>query len=240
MKRFNYAGFTIIETMLFLGVSGVLIVGILVGAGSSINSQRYKESVRSLQAMLQRQFSEASNVVSEAGSKPCIIAGVSTSNPRGQSECVILGRYITTADGGRSFLIKSVTGEEFSSSVSTNDVAALSNYNLRTSTAIGDSYSVEWGSTLVKPGTNDDLNFSMLILRSPISGVIRTFIDPTNSIHENDIKNLIKSEALKQSVKLCLKSDIISSGGGRSAVLINANASSSSAIETLGEVTSGC
>ena len=39
-------GFTIIEVMLFLAISGFLLVGILVGTGSSIANQRYKDAVQ--------------------------------------------------------------------------------------------------------------------------------------------------------------------------------------------------
>src|SRR5665811_997144 len=95
MKLSNQAGFTIIETMLFLGITALLIMGLLVGIGTSINIQRYRDSVSSLQSVLQQQFSEVSNVSNDSLSNACY-GDNSTNNPRGQSNCVILGRLITT------------------------------------------------------------------------------------------------------------------------------------------------
>ena len=46
-------GFTIIEVMLFLAVTGALAVAILVGSGVAIGQQRYKDSVNSLQSFIQ-------------------------------------------------------------------------------------------------------------------------------------------------------------------------------------------
>jgi len=96
MKPLYRDGFTIIETMLFLGITGLLIVGILAGTGNSISIQRYRDSVTSLQSMLQMQYSNVENVSNNSvAAKSC---GAKTS-PRGQSDCVILGRFISTTDG---------------------------------------------------------------------------------------------------------------------------------------------
>ena len=49
-------GFTVIETMLFLGVAGALTMGVLVGSGASINQQRYRDSVNSLKSPIGTKF----------------------------------------------------------------------------------------------------------------------------------------------------------------------------------------
>ena len=43
-------------TLLF---SVMLIIGVLAGAGTSINAQRYRDSVTSLQSTLQQQYSDS-------------------------------------------------------------------------------------------------------------------------------------------------------------------------------------
>ncbi len=245
MKLLNKAGFTIIETMLFLGITGLLIMGILVGTGTSINIQRYRDSVSSLQSVLQQQFSDVSNVDNDRGSDwACgsdsrVTAQTPSSGiARGQSDCVILGRFITTTDG-HVLSIKSVVGSPSGSIAASNDVGALQQYNIQVSPVTGETYEIEWGSSLVKPGGNTAMTFSMLVLRSPLSGVVRTFIDPATVINNNNVATLVNSSALTQSAKMCVDSNGLFTGA-RTAVEVMANATSASGVETLEEATSGC
>lgn len=52
------AGFTIIEVMLVLGLTGLLLVGLLGGTFSAIKAQRYNDSVRSFAEYLRTIYSE--------------------------------------------------------------------------------------------------------------------------------------------------------------------------------------
>ncbi len=235
MKSSDKAGFTIIETMLFLGITGLLVMGILVGAGTSINIQRYRDSVVSLQSVLQKQFSEVSNVSNESdGSLAC---GGSTA-PRGQSDCVILGRYITTSNS-RKLSIRSVIGNDYILGSLTNDIQALQNYNVQISPVGGEEYEIEWGASLTRQGAGGDGAFSILILRSPLSGIVRTFIDPNAVISDNEISSLISETALIQPLTVCVNSNGMFENG-RSAIFITANTTNPSGVETLGEAISGC
>lgn len=248
MKPLNEAGFTIIETMLFFGITSLLVTGVLIGIGTSINIQRYRDSVSSLQSVLQQQFSEVSNVDNNrddnwACDSSSLVTGQSPGSgiARGQSDCVILGRFITTNDS-RVLSIKSVVGYIPSSSIiALNDIDALKQYNVQVSPVTSEIYEIEWGSSLVRPGTNTAMVFSMLILRSPSSGIIRTFIDSSSStaVEDHDIKTLITQSALMQSTTTCVNSNGLFTNG-KSAILVKANATSASGIETLGDATSGC
>ena len=46
-------GFTIIEVMLFLALSGLLLVGVLGGLGDNISRQRYNDAVQDVVNMMQ-------------------------------------------------------------------------------------------------------------------------------------------------------------------------------------------
>lgn len=246
MKPLKQVGFTIIETMLFLGITGLLVVGVLAGTGNSINVQRYRDSVTSLQSLLQQQYSEVSNVSNDHGLdwscndvaevEPL---GSNGSVSRGQSDCVILGRFITTNNNGKALSIKNVIGYPSSTSVAPNDIVMLKSYTVKISPRDQTVYEMEWDSSIVKPGGNSAMNFSLLILRSPSSGVMRTFINPSIVVKDIDIATLIDQSALLQPVKMCVNPNGVFISG-KTAVLIVANATNASGVETLGEAVSGC
>jgi len=233
MKPLNITGFTIVETMLFLGISGLLAMGILIGSGTSINVQRYRDSVTSLQSVLQKQYSDVSNVSNDSTTNTCSDA---TNIPRGQSDCVLLGRFITS--DSKSLLIKSITGRIPANSVSTNDLLALRAYNIQVSPLLSETYDMEWGSSITKV-RGDPMSFSMLVLRSPTSGIIRSFIDPTTAWGDGQIQGkVLLASKLNESATVCVNSNGLFTGA-KMAVLINANATGANDIETLGD-NSGC
>ena len=243
MKPVKTNGFTIVETMLFLGISGLLIMGVLVGTGASINTQRYRDSVTSLQSFLQQQYSEVSNVSNDSLSNSCY--GDSITKPRGQSNCVILGRYITTTDG-KKLEINVVKGYIPPNTVpsATDDVSALQAYHIKPDYSPNNSsYEVGWGASITKPSETNPLSFSILVLRSPTSGAILTFIDNTSTTVTSNISNLLNTPpypptALTKDAKLCVDSNGLFTGP-KMAVFVGKNSSSGSGVETKGE-SSGC
>lgn len=55
-------GFTIIEVMLFLALTGLLLSGVLVGLGSNLSRQRYNDAVEDVADVLQSQYSFVSDI----------------------------------------------------------------------------------------------------------------------------------------------------------------------------------
>ena len=51
-------GFTIIEVMLVLAITGLMLVGVIAGTYSSIATQRYNDSVRSFSEFLREIYAE--------------------------------------------------------------------------------------------------------------------------------------------------------------------------------------
>jgi len=244
MKKFDKTGFTIIETMLFLAVSGMFVAGILIATGSSINTQRYRDSVSSLQSKLQQQYSDVSNTSREASTSSCsVVGGTPVVKPGtinvaiGKSDCVILGKYITT-DDGINLRIRSIIGATLSSSY-TSDINALVDSNIIATDALGvDNYTLEWGATL-KTISGGDSHFSILILRSPASGIIRTFIDPNAAVLKDiDIQGLINSGS-SNSLTACVNHDGLT-GSDKTAIYLAPDSTGASGVETKGDATSGC
>jgi type II secretory pathway pseudopilin PulG len=182
MKR---AGFTVIEVMLFLAVTGLLAASILVGSGIAINQQRYRDSVSSLQSYIQQQYSMVTSVANgrdqnwTCDSSGNVIAApdVSAGQPRGTTNCVILGRFITVDATGTNLTASNVVGYELpNTTTQASDIAEIANnYKLGISPIDQDTQVVSWGAQVVKPKTTTPQPLSILIVRSPLSGSIVTF-----------------------------------------------------------------
>ncbi len=91
-------GFTIIEVILFVAISGLLTSMLMVGVSMSINRQQYRDSVQSYAGFLRNEYSKVVNVENDRSKGVCPIDGADgrLETARGQSDCVIVGRYITT------------------------------------------------------------------------------------------------------------------------------------------------
>ena len=240
-------GFTIIEVMLFLAVSGALTVGILASSSIAINQQRYHDTLNSLQSLVQQQFTDASHVTNSRNKdSKCDTSGVSDAGggdlpeARGTSECLILGRRVTFSSGGKDINIVSVVGYKTtpdSADPAENDIDAIKEYKLFLAPSTSSiKTSVAWGANVQLKGTTAK-DFSILIVRSPLTGSLRTFSYIDSSDSSTISPEFITADNMKEQV-MCVEPGgfTIASTLG---VVIRANAASSSAVELLQD-NSGC
>lgn len=101
------SGFTIVEVMLFLAVTGLMISGVLINATSSINAQQYREGAESLRNTLAGQYAKVysltNGVTSGASSNldPCqYLDDNELTVMRGTSDCFYTGRLVQITPGG--------------------------------------------------------------------------------------------------------------------------------------------
>lgn len=193
MGRHSKQGFTIIETMLVLAVTGVLIASLLVGVGASIARQRYNDSVVTLKSHLQDQYARVDSVSNDrdatwtcgasATPAPGSVTG-SVPGP-GQSDCVLLGRYMSIVDGSVS--MATVVGNEKATTAGLSDIDSVkSNYTLGISRSSIEDSSLEWGAKIAWPTSGSGArsptmprSIAILIIRSPDSGTTYTFTSDT-------------------------------------------------------------
>lgn len=206
MGRHSQQGFTIIETVLVLAITGVLIAGLLVGIGSSISTQRYKDAVSSLKTELQSQYSQVNNVTNtrdaswQCGASATPVQGGTGMTP-GQSDCVILGRYVAI-DGAR-MTTATIIGYKVANTVGVNDIETIkANYTLGISKdTIADS-ALEWGAEIAWPAEGEGRQtprtpraLSILIVRSPTSNTTYTFtsdaVTATGSVNSQSLKAIM-------------------------------------------------
>jgi type II secretory pathway pseudopilin PulG len=230
-------GFTIIEVMLFLAVTGALAVAILVGSGVAIGQQRYRDSVNSLQSFIQSQYTEVKNITNDRSQAwTCDSTGTVTNNitgtgqPRGTSDCVLLGRLITVDSTGRQLSASNVVGYASPNAVdAASDILELqTNYKLSISPIDQDSDSVSWGAQVVKPKTTTPMAVTMLIIHSPLSGAVIAF---TATGAQTDPNSMVTAANMSRITNLCINADTGTFVGSRLAVQIGAYATNQGSIQ---------
>jgi type II secretory pathway pseudopilin PulG len=188
------SGFTIIETTLFLAVSGLLVLGMLVGIGVSLSNQRYRDAVYSFRDILQNQYADVMSVQSSRpGNLSCITNGSNlqiddngAGEPIGQSSCVVVGRYMRIDTNGLlttyNVLAREIDDKRL------NDIESLrQNYILGVDISESNDAEMEWDTEISWPKSGSGMQaaisnrtMGILVVRSPDSGRVYTFT--TNTI----------------------------------------------------------
>lgn len=169
-------GFTVIELMLFLAISGLLLVGLMVGVGNNITQQRYRDEVVSFKSLIQNQYSE---VLTPQNVSSQVICDGAAADDRGTTDCVILGRAIQIDNDGSRLTISNVVGSEPAElDFSKSDLDALKEYN--PAVVQDDNRQVENLNDVIRNtkrgGTGGGpASVTILILRSPVSGLMKVF-----------------------------------------------------------------
>lgn len=184
------SGFTLIEVMLFLAVTGLVLVGILGGTYSNIATQRYNDSVRSFAEFLRQVYSEVISPESIGSSDPdnqivgssdefaiygkAIVFGLEEgADPDRVYTATLVGSVKQPADQGSSSGTTSPASPGF--------IADLGNADVRLFCGIEDgdfpstvaSYTMLWDAKIDDTNLNQ-LRGTVLIARSPSSGTIHT------------------------------------------------------------------
>ena len=240
-------GFTIIEVMLFLAVTGMLAAAILVGSGVAIGQQRYRDSVGSLQSYIQQQYNQVTNVTNDrdkawtcdSNGNVAQAANESAGEARGTSDCVVLGRLVTIDATGTNLVSSVVVGyRNPNGATETSDVAELAtNYKLGIAPIDKDDESVNWGAQVVKPKTTTPMPFSILVIRSPLSGALMTF---TKEGAQTNPGSMVSAANMSVQRDLCVNADAGSFVGKRMEIRIEPFASSQSAVQVPAESDSIC
>lgn len=245
MNRVRANGFTVIETMLFLAVSGMLIIGVLIGAGGAINAQRYKDATNSLLSYFQGEYDRVANVQNVRGADLTCAMGASSLDvvvdsavARGSTDCVIIGRLLTVSEGG-SIVAQTVYASNdvvslFSETGAPlgSDAEAIASAGLFVDEENGESftYQPEWGTKIVQPGSNTTGVWQTIIVRSPASGAIRTYTaDDTNLTLAQLVNKSHETERL-----ICLDSRGLVISGNRG-VVFSAGATGAASVKLVGD-----
>lgn len=174
--RVSSEGFTIVEVMLFLGISGMLLLMVIIGSGMMAARQRFTDTTDSLETRLVSEYDQVANGVNTRGaSSSCpsdttTIAGTS-------KNCLLLGRLLTISDDRQHIDSRYVV----STSASVNGLSDADKLLSVGPTVVDDSmttYELKWGATIFSAsrstvgasGTGRGVVDTIAILRIPDSG----------------------------------------------------------------------
>lgn len=242
MKKQFPKGFTLIEIILFLAITSLMLTGVLASSGSSVSRQRYTDTAYSLQSSIQDLYTETLNTRNTTSTNiTCqtdgsVGYGGAGSVPRGQTKCVLLGKYLTSSDDGKTLISYSVVGYQSTTPTATDDLSVLRSYSMKTLPTSIEQESMQWGVAMQKASPVGPPRFTLLILRAPTSGVIRTFVAESNSSAiTNDL--IVNSSSMQRTLVVCLDANDLTNIGGRLGVKVLSGASSASGVEFLGSET---
>ncbi len=182
------SGFTIIETSLALAVTGLVIALTLLGIGAGLNSQRYNDAVTQTVDFFRGQYTQASSTVNTRPvTENCGSGGITTNGPsaiRGATECMLVGKMLRSANG-KDITVNQVIARSDPSllaNVSTmSDNAILSASQLQVGNLL-ETYQPDWATTLLVPSTSNAATFSIMIVRTPVSGTIHTYSSSSSTV----------------------------------------------------------
>ncbi|MBQ6147417.1 hypothetical protein IJI70_01035 [Candidatus Saccharibacteria bacterium] len=187
-------GFTLVEVTLFLALSSSIMLGIILATNASVARQRYSDSFNDFADFLRGVYSSVMDV-EHSGS--------------GNQETAVYGKFITfqdTAHSGTSTIhVYTIRGKAINSSnandfgVDTKEILAnrKTNPNDFKLTVSDETYhTIPWGAVIEKPNNSGTVQNcpsdnvtadassgcfvgSVLIVRSPISGIVQTYTSTT-------------------------------------------------------------
>lgn len=208
-------GFTIIEVMLFLAISGLLLALALAGVTSAIQNTRFSDSTKSLEAYLQQQYSEVySGVLARSDSDRCTY-DTAQDTVGASNSCIAIGRLLALNTTGQVITSYQMTGK-LDAPVDTDDLMAIAAtvphvmLDATKSSAISVPYQTEWGSTFTKLqyGASKDFN-RIAILHSPVSEAIVTlFYNDANPVTRDTVipPSALTAAHANQQALLCIQS----------------------------------
>ena len=233
-------GFTIIEVSIFLAVTGFITAAFLAGFFSNLSRQRYTDSVQNFAEYLRTAYAEVESPQNsgkgvESMSDACKVKNSATPSKAGRSSCAIYGKYIVFGNNGKKEILKyTVVGrlvekEEADTTEKALKLIAVNENSLFLKDEL--AYSIVWEGQIQEKDSKNVKGASVLIVRSPIDGTIKTFyLDKA----EPNIRNFVENMSINPDVDFCVYTDDVPSlGGVRRDVRLKANSINANSIELI-------
>ncbi|MBR3052373.1 prepilin-type N-terminal cleavage/methylation domain-containing protein [Candidatus Saccharibacteria bacterium] len=193
MKKIR-RGFTLVEVMLFLAVTGLLFLGVTMGVQNSIYQQRYNDAVQSFADFLRNIYAEVANVQHPGNgrSNEAVYGKLVTFD--GNDEKQVIYTYDVVGNATSPSMLDNGEIEGLLSKVQANvlrkEGGDEGSYQLA---GIVETYSPKWGSRIQPKGSFTNYKGALLIVRSPKSGVIQT-LATADGVEPLDVQSYVESD----------------------------------------------
>lgn len=219
----------------------------LSGIGSQLNQRRYQDATNSLVDYLQGQYNLVANVNNSRtniSNDQLASACTNANSPSvaGTSDCTVVGRILHggVAAGGDTTNITSTwvvaTADVATLQSGIGDSAVLRAANLVQAVvdSDADTYELQWGTRLVKASAHDQaLTFTILIVRIPTTGVVRTYVNTALDMKPADV---VSTDNLTSDFKLCVDPvGLLNASADPAGALIQQAAANSSGVQSVGQ-----
>ena len=202
------SGFTIIETTLVLAITGLIVGVILVGIGNALNQQRYTDAVNQAVDFIRGQYTVGANTMNNRPtSESCSSGGIrsdTTAMPRGASDCLLVGTIMrTVGTDGKTVEVYQVVAlsDPDESMMGDADTAILTAADLSQGNLL-QTYHTEWDTRFLNPDPVEPAQFTIMVVRTPVSGTMRTY---SSSSATTPIADLLNPAVTPQADrKLCI------------------------------------
>ncbi len=173
-------GFTIIEVMLFLAITGLMMLGIFTAIRGTIDAQRYQDATASVVDYLQGQYNLVDNVQSNRKSTyTCAASGIlGGASHRGTTNCSIVGRFVVSTDAGKTLTSQPIiaTRDIKQLPVDTDPVGMGLVLASKELMAEDQDHTVAWATSVyVESGGAKDTQFAFAFVKNPYSGLTQTY-----------------------------------------------------------------
>lgn len=229
-KQKNRLGFTIIEVVLFIAISGALFIVIYNSINGTIARSQFNEAARDLQAKIQLHFNETLNGISDGATNDCVVGSGSITFPASSNtvvgdnkDCLTLGKLITVRSSGLD--VELLAGRRLENSDLDQDNNSLIQASYPTvyknsTTRAPQTIEYRWDSvvasnqvTIVGNGGSLDLTgnpMTFAFIRSPRSGTVLTigYLNSSNVDYDSTANPYGTSDiAYDAKVDICLSKE---------------------------------
>lgn len=168
VRKITNLGFTIIEVMLVLGISGLLLLITFFGQGSIRTESQFQDSVEGLRAKLERIKDEVNTTVS-SDIKGC--NGVFDSGSK--AECILFGKLVAFDDQTSNYRVRDIIANGPATGAPVSPSIPVTNPRIY---GPQDNFSLPWGSIFDKNGAL--LLNKIVFTRHSGTGELQTYVLP--------------------------------------------------------------